>query len=82
MYSVLGRAEPARYHAQRSLEICLDNGIADFDLAFAYEALARASAVAGKADDRAKYLALAQEASQHIAEKDDREVVIHDLATI
>ena len=47
VYAVLGRAEPAAHHARRVLEICQANGIGDWDLGFAYEALARASAVAG-----------------------------------
>src|SRR4051812_15436843 len=42
VYATLGRAEPALYHAQRSLDIVQANEIADFDLAFAHEALARA----------------------------------------
>ena len=45
VYAVLGRAEPARFHGERCLEICEEYGIADFDLAYAYEALARAAAV-------------------------------------
>ena len=44
VYSIQGRSEPALYHARRSLQICKDNRIGDFDLAFAYEAIARASA--------------------------------------
>ena len=47
VYSVLGRTEPALHHAQRVLDLCQENSIGDFDLAFAYEALARAHAVAG-----------------------------------
>jgi len=82
VYAVLGRAEAARFHGQRCLEICQENGIADFDLAFAYEALARAASVAGIAAEKAKYLALAQEATQHVADQGDRDVVVHDLETI
>jgi len=82
VYAVLGRAEAARFHAQRCLELCQENGIGDFDLAFAYEALARAAAVAGNTVERAKYLALAQEATLHIADKADLDVVVHDLETI
>src|SRR5256886_13518735 len=48
VYAVLGRPEPALYHAQRALEICEANKIGDFPLAYAYEALARAFAIAGK----------------------------------
>jgi hypothetical protein len=53
VYAVLGRAEPALHHARRCLEICREEGIGDFDLAFAHEALARANRVAG---DRALVL--------------------------
>ena len=50
VYAVLGRAEPCLHHAQRVLDICQENGIGDWDLAFAYEALARGHAVADDAD--------------------------------
>jgi len=82
VYAVLGRSEAARFHGQRCLDICQENGIADFDLAFAYEALARASAVAEDAVNKTKYLALAQEAALHIADPEDRKLVVHDLETI
>jgi hypothetical protein len=41
VYAVLGRAEPALHHARRVLDLCQENGIGDWDLAFSYEALAR-----------------------------------------
>jgi hypothetical protein len=82
VYAVLERAEAARYHGQRCLELCQENGIADFDLAFAYEALARAASSAGDKEERDQYLALAQEAAQQIAEKGDRDLVLHDLETV
>jgi hypothetical protein len=40
--------ESAPYHAKRYLEVCKGNSIGSFDLAYAYEAMARAYAVAGK----------------------------------
>ena len=49
VYAVLGRPEPALHHARRVLDRCQENGIGDWDLAFACEALARAHAVAGDA---------------------------------
>ncbi|HEY4689660.1 MAG TPA: hypothetical protein VIK33_10140 [Anaerolineae bacterium] len=82
VYAVLKRPEPALYHARRCLEICQQNGIGDFDLAFAYEALARASAIAGQHAEREQYLALAREAAEHIAEQDDKDLLLSDLATM
>ena len=82
VYAVLGRSEPALFHARRCLEICRAHQIGDFDLAFAYEALARASAVAGRPDDAARYAELARQAGEQIAEQDDREIFFADLATV
>jgi DNA-binding transcriptional MerR regulator len=82
VYAVLRRPEPAIYHAGRVLEICRRNGIGDWDLAFAYEALARAHAVAGDMDESGRHLELARAAGDDIAEDDDRELLLSDLETI
>ncbi len=82
VYAVLGRAEPALWHARRTLEIFEANGIGDWDLAFAYEALARASAVAGEVADRDRYLGLAREAATRIADDEDRRLLEADLASL
>ena len=60
VYSVLGRTEPALYHAQRCLDHCVEHGLADWDLAFAYEALARAHKLAGDEAECARHVELAR----------------------
>jgi hypothetical protein len=82
VYAVLGRGEPALWHARRVLEICESNAIGDWDLAFAYEALARAHAVGGNRQEAERHLVLARDAGEKIAEDDDRELLLSDLATI
>jgi hypothetical protein len=82
VYTVLGRSEPAIYHARLTLGICEQNHIGDFDLAFAYEALARAYAVATDMDESARWLAKARAASADIADPEDRDLLRRDLATI
>ncbi len=82
MYTVLGRSEPAIYHAKLVLDVCEQNDIGDWDLAFAYEALARAYAVAGNSAESAGWLAKAQAASTDITDDEDRELLLTDLATI
>ena len=82
VYSVLGRAEPALYHAQRCLDICREHAIGDFDVAYAYEALARASAVAGRAAEAARYVGLGRAAGERIADQEDREQFLKDLAAV
>jgi hypothetical protein len=82
VYAVLGRQEPAMFHAQKVLEICQREGLRDFDLAFAYEALARAAAVAGDGDESRRWVELARAAATEIAGDFDRELVLSDLETI
>jgi DNA-binding transcriptional MerR regulator len=81
-YAVAGRAEPALHHAQRSLSLCEEHGIGDFDLAFAQEALARAHAVAGDSATAAEHERLARAAADGIAEAEDRELLLSDLETL
>jgi len=82
VYTVLGRGEPALHHARRCLEICQANGIGDWDLAYAYEALARAASVAGDPAVAEDWLLRARRAVDDIAEDEDRDAVLADLATI
>jgi hypothetical protein len=82
VYAVLGRAEPALHHARRCVELCEQHGIGDWDLGFAYEALARAHAVAGDGAETRRWLARAQEQAGRVAEADDREHLLGDLVTI
>ncbi len=82
VYTVLGRAEPAHYHARRCLQICQANCIGDFDLAYAYEALARVCALENRFIECAYYLKKARAAGEMIADSEDREQFFRDLATI
>lgn len=80
VYCVLGRAEPALHHARRCLELCEEHGLADWDLAFAYEALARAHRVAGDDGEAERFRELAR--TVPVAEAEDRELLESDLASI
>ena len=81
VYVVLGRAEPAIWHAQRCLKHCQDAGIGDWDLAYAYEALGRAHALAGSAEAD-EWKAKARSAGDAIADPEDREHFDEDFATL
>jgi hypothetical protein len=82
VYAVLKLPEPAKHYAQRCLDICMKNQIGDFDLAYAYEALARAAAVAGDHAERDRCLAEAVKVAATIKGKEDQEVFLADLKTI
>jgi tetratricopeptide (TPR) repeat protein len=80
VYTLLGRPEPALDHAQRCLQWCEEHGVADWDLAYAYEALARAHRLAG--DEAAAERFLAEARAVEIADAEDREHLDEDLATV
>ena len=82
VYTLLGRAEPALHHAHRVLDICQANAIGDWDLAFAYEALARASAVAGDQQQARAWTEQALAAAEDITEDEERQLVLADLESI
>jgi len=82
VYALINRAEPCLYHASRCLRITLENDLKDFDLAFAYEAMARACDLVGDEVEKAKYLSLAQNAGTLIKKTDDRNYFFSDLKTI
>ena len=77
-YALAGRAEPARYHAERCMAIVEANGIADFDLVYANEAMARSLALAGAMDEAGRYLERPH--ATPIADDEDRSIVEADLA--
>ncbi len=82
VYSLLEMSEGALYHAKLSLELCLKNDIKDFDLAFGYEAVARAYMVSKDEDKMKKYLMLAKEASENIEKEDDKKYFLSELNSI
>jgi hypothetical protein len=64
------------------LEICERHGIGDWDLGYAYEALARACLAAGDRAGAREWLGKAHAQLGQIAEAEDRDHLREDLATI
>ena len=82
VYSLLGMGEPALLHGRYSLSLCLDNGIHGLDLAFGYEAVARACHTLGNTESAAANKALGLAACALILEQDDREYALASFADI
>ena len=82
VYAVLGRGEPAVWHARRCLAYNEAAGATDWQIAAAYEGLARASAVAGDRMAAADWKARAVAALDGIRDQDDRDLIEGDLATL
>lgn len=82
VYAVLGRAEPALYHARRCLHWCEVGPVEDWETPFAHEALARAHAVAGDWDAAERHEAEARTLAALVEDAEDRELLERDLATL
>lgn len=84
VYAVLGRPEPALWHARRALGLLdADPAAAEaWDRPAVLEALARASFAAGDAAAGAAWKARAAELVASIADAEDREVIEQDLAAL
>ena len=82
VYAVLGIGDTAFHYGESSLNLCLDNNIADFDLAFAYEALSRASAILGDTKNKEKYIQLATKAGEAIQKEGNRTYFFKELKTV
>jgi hypothetical protein len=80
VYAVLGQAEPAQRYARQCLATCDREALGGFDLAYAYEAMARSAAAARDQAAVTEWHTLAEQAGTAIADAEDRELFLGDLA--
>lgn len=78
VWVVRGNGDLALHHARRCAAVTAEHGLADFDLAYAHEATARALACLGRDDEAAAALASAR--AVPIADPEDKVIVDDDLA--
>jgi hypothetical protein len=81
VYAVLEDSELALLYARRTLELTEEHldEMEKFDLAFAYECMARAHALTGNVVEAQLYLKTAQQAGEEIPEKEDRDLFFAEL---
>ena len=81
VHVVLGNAKEALKHAERCFELTESNKdiMKDFDIAYAYEGLARAYAMSGDQNKATGFFDLAQKAGNAIADEEDRSIFIGDF---
>lgn len=83
VYAVLSFPDPCIFFAELCREVT-ENALEemkDFDVAFSYEALARAYALGGVMDKASMYYRLALESGKKIQDPDDRQVFMADIHT-
>jgi hypothetical protein len=81
VYTKLGLSESALRHATRCSELTEEFAelMKDFDLAYAYEGMARANALAGNREQAVKYLQLAEQSGQAIQNYEDKTIFLGDF---
>jgi hypothetical protein len=82
VYAILGRAEPAMWHARRSLSMLETFGGEVWDVAAAYEALARACTLEGDDKGAREWSIRARELVETLADQADRSRIESDLADL
>ena len=82
VYALLGLGKSALLHATYCLEETKKHNIADFDLVFAYEAVARAHLVNDDKDACLDYLKKAYKAVDQVVDQDDKDYCVSELDSI
>ncbi len=81
VHVVLGHANEALRHAERCFELTQANKelMQDFDIAYAFEGLARAHAMLGDQKMADEFLYLAEQAGNGIADEEDKSIFMNDF---
>ena len=81
VHTVLGHGNEALRHAQRCFELTESNRdlMQDFDIAYAFEGMARAQAMLGDHMLAEEFLVLAQQAGNAIADEEDKSIFMGDF---
>ncbi len=82
VYATLKQGNSALKHAEVCFNTCKENKIADFDMAFACEAMARANAVIGNIGKRDVFIEMAKKAAKEIEEEENKEYFLSELESV
>jgi hypothetical protein len=82
VYAILGRGEAALHHARKSEKLCLDHDLGEFDLGFAYEAMARAHAVSGEITEQERYFGLALQTAEKVDMESNRDWLMKNIHAV
>jgi hypothetical protein len=82
IYALMQQTDLSRHYGQMCLEASQAEGVLPFYLGYAYEALARAEMAAGENDEMEKFLAQARQVAGSLPDKEAKEQLLKDLATI
>ena len=79
VYAVIGRGEPALYHATIAMKMTSDGALGPFLEGSAHEVMARACHAAGRAAEAARHHKAATEIAARLTDPEERELLELDL---
>lgn len=82
VYALLGQAEDARRYAELCRSTSEGAAVEPFYLGYAYEALARAEAVAGDRVHAKEYVGMAKGLAEKVTDEEGKTALLRDLETI
>jgi hypothetical protein len=82
VYALLSKGDDALHYAKHCLNTCLENEIGDFDLAFAYEAMARAYAIKENWVEVNRYTEYAKTAAESIEDDGNKKYFLGELDSV
>lgn len=82
VYAILGKSEAAIDHARKSLRLCTEHDLGDFDLGFAYEAMARAYHIAGDSAEQESYLSLAMQTAEKVQQENNKNWLLKNIESV
>jgi DNA-binding transcriptional MerR regulator len=82
VYGLLGNHTESLSHSRRCLQITEAGHLQDFDLAFAYEGMARSLALAGELEEARRFADRAAAAGAQVADDEDKQIFMSDFSTL
>ena len=81
VYAFLGKGDEALHHAHETMRLTNEHGFKDFDLAYAYEAMARSYATLKNENSFSEFYSKAKDEGELINDSKDKKYFIDDLAS-
>jgi hypothetical protein len=82
VYALMRQPDNARHYGELCLEASRGEGVEPYYRGVAYEALARAEAVAGNQEKTEDYLIQAHQIAAELSDPEEKKMLLADLATI
>lgn len=82
VHAILGQGDAAYFYGILGVEHCEAEGYGDFDLAFAYESVARAEKSRGNSETMNSWFERGQTAAENISKEQDKKYFLSELVSI